>query len=327
MTNKNIEVNIDVVIPVYNGQDFIIRALDSIANQTLPPHKIIVVNDGSTDSTSELVSGYATNSKVPIELINKKNGGLSSARNAGINASNSDFIAFLDADDEWYPHKLEKQIEVFENTTYKNLGLVYCDYDVIDSNSKILFKNYKAPLDPKNMRGNVFPKLLERNQIASSGSGVLIKRYVFNKVGLFDENLKFGEDWDMWLRIAKNYEVDFAPGILVHIRKHPSNMTANPTSIFEREIVFYKKWISEINTSPIPLFWADKITYRILDALGKTNLLKILRQTLSKEEFQKLFKISLGSFYLYIPIFIVRQVVNLFTHSKIIFSLIKNKGK
>lgn len=327
MINKNTEVNIDVVIPVYNGQDFIIRALDSVTDQTLPPHKIIVVNDGSTDSTSELVSEYTTNSKVPIELINKKNGGLSSARNAGINASSADFTGFLDADDEWYPQKLEQQIEIFENTTYKNLGLVYCDYDVIDSNSKILFKNYKAPLDPKNMRGDVFPKLLERNQIASSGSGVLIKRYVFNKVGLFDENLKFGEDWDMWLRIAKNYEVDFAPGILVHIRKHASNMTANPTSIFEREIAFYKRWISKMDTSSIPLFWADKITYRILVAIGKTNLLKILRQTLSKEEFHKLFKISLGSFYLYIPLFIVRQVINLFTHSKIIFSLIKNKGK
>ncbi len=327
MTSKNIETNIDVIIPVYNGQDFIIQALDSVINQTLSPNKIIVVNDGSTDTTAELITGYATNSKVPIELVNKKNGGLSSARNAGVNASNTQFIAFLDADDTWDKYKLEKQLEVFENTTFKNLGLVYCDYDIIDSDNKIIFKNYKAPLDYKNMRGNVFKKLLERNQIASSGSGVLIKREVFEKTGLFDENLKFGEDWDMWLRIAKVYEVDFADKILVHIRKHGSNMTANPTSIFEREIAFYKKWIASLDTMYIPLFWADKITYRILVAMGRANLLKILQQAISKEEFQKLFKISLGSFYLYIPIFVIRQILNLFIHPRIILGLLKNKGR
>ena len=326
MSNPN-QNKIDVVIPVFNGEKFILDALKSVVEQTLSPTRIIVVDDGSTDSTNALVNEYAQTATAEIYIVTKENGGLSSARNAGIEASNADFIAFLDSDDTWHKEKLEKQVAVFENTEFKNLGLVYCDYDVINETGKIIFKNYKSPLNKKTMRGEVFKPLLERNRITSSGSGVLIKRSVFNNVGIFDENLKFGEDWDMWLRIAKNYEVDFTTEILVHIRKHSSNMTSNPTSIFEREIAFYKKWISTLDKDSVPIFWADKITYRIIIAFGKANLLKILKRSLSKEEYKKLFRVSFGSFYLYIPIFLIRQILNLFIYPKIIFGLIQNKGK
>ncbi len=322
--------DINVVIPVYNGARFIVDALDSVVHQTLAPERIIVIDDGSTDNTHELVSKYKETSPVEITLIKKQNGGLSSARNAGIKESTSEFIAFLDADDTWVKEKLEEQIYIYDKTEFKNLALVYCDYDVIDSSGKVKYKNYKAPLDQKRMRGSVFKKLIERNQIASSGSGVLIKREIFDTVGLFDETLPWGEDWDMWLRIAQKFEVDFTPKTLVHIRKNEHNMTANPTKVFEGEVQFYNKWIPLVDKKyPIPLFWADKITFRILLNITKKNFLVLLKNKLSVENYKKLFRKSFGSLYLYIPLFFIRQIFNILFYPKylqIATKFIKNKG-
>jgi glycosyltransferase involved in cell wall biosynthesis len=328
---KELDQNkIDVVIPVYNGAKFILQALESVVNQTLSPRRIIIVDDGSTDNTYELVVKYAENSRVEIKIISKNNGGLSSARNAGIKESDGDFIAFLDADDSWVKNKLEEQISLFEKTKFKNLALIYCDYDVINSNGDILFKNYKAPLDDKRMRGSVFKTLLSRNQIASSGSGVLIKREVFETVGLFDENLKFGEDWDMWLRISERYEIDFVDKVLVHIRKHGQNMTSNPSKIFEKELGFYGKWISHIRgRHPVPALWADKILFRIVTGLPD-NLFKILKDKLPRSEYRDLFARTFGSLLLHIPLFLIRQILNIFFYPKyisIIIGFIKYRGK
>lgn len=322
---------IDVVIPVYNGEKFVLEALESAVNQTLSPSRIIVVDDGSTDNTNKIASKYAETCKIQIKIIKKQNGGLSSARNTGIKECTSEFIAFLDADDIWVKNKLEEQIKIYQTSESTNLALVYCDYAVIDINGLTQYKNYKAPLDGKRMRGMVFKKLLERNQITGSGSGVLIRRQVFEDVGLFDENLRFAEDWDMWLRIADKYEVDFSTEILVHIRKHEQNMTYDPSKTLENELYFYNKWISVIDTHyPIPLFWADKITFRIISGFPKHNFKKILEKKLSSDMRKKLFRKSFGSFYLYIPLFFVRQIFNIIFYPhyfRILVGLIKHRGR
>lgn len=329
--NSNTKNAIDVVIPIYNGEKFILQALESVTNQTLSPNKIIVVDDGSTDGSYSLVSEYAKNSKIEIQIVKKENGGLSSARNAGIKESNAEFIAFLDVDDVWINDKLREQIDIFKKTKFQNLALVYCNYDVIDINGSIKYKNYKAPLDKKRMRGMVFEKLLERNQITGSGSGVLIKREVFATVGLFDENLKYAEDWDMWLRITEKFEVDFVENVLVHIRKHEENMTSDTARTFENEIYFYNKWMSTIEGRyKIPLIWSDKITYRIITNIHKVNLLKILKNKLETKRYVALFRIGFGSFFLYLPVFLIRQIFNLIFYPKyisILFGIIKHKGK
>lgn len=275
MENNTRKNTIDVIIPVYNGSKFIVDAISSVLNQTLSPTKIIVVDDGSTDNTKEILSRYAENSKEQIKIITKQNGGLSSARNAGIQASTADFVAFLDADDTWEVSKLEEQLQVFIKIGYKNLGLVYCDYDLIDTNGNKDTRSYKVPLN-KNLQGAVFKKLLKSNKILSSGSGVLIKRDVFSKVGVFDENLKFGEDWDMWLRISQIYEVEYSDKVLVHIRRHIDSMTSSKRNVFMGELAFYKKWIPIIkgNGYQIPLRWRIKILYRLTQQLPNTDLIK-----------------------------------------------------
>ncbi|MFA7192130.1 MAG: glycosyltransferase [Candidatus Paceibacterota bacterium] len=328
--NQGQNMKIDVIIPVYNGASFIIKALASVEGQTTQPDKVIIINDGSTDNTAEVVNKYKENSKLRILLISKENGGLSSARNRGIKESTSEWLAFLDADDEWLPNKLEEQIKVERGTKLENPALIYCDYSVIDHASKIKYKNYKSPIDRK-MSGIVFTKLLDRNRITASGSGVLIKKEVFSKVGLFDESLKFGEDWDMWLRISEFYNIDYSPKTLVLIRKNVGNMTSDSKKVFTGEIEFYNKWIKILKNKNIevPIFWADKITFRILSRLPRIDFLRILKEKIPTDNYKQIFRYGLGYFPIYIPVFIIRRLFYIIKdpqYIKIIWGFIRHKG-
>ncbi len=118
-----IDKKISVVIPVYNGEKYIAKAIQSVVDQTLPPYEIIIVNDGSTDDSALILVDLAK--KYPIQYYQKKNGGQSAARNYGVQVSHGDLIAFLDQDDIWYPHHLEELVKPFLENSYPELGWVY----------------------------------------------------------------------------------------------------------------------------------------------------------------------------------------------------------
>lgn len=244
---------IDVVIPVYNGEAYVKEALDSVLAQSLQPTKILVIDDGSTDGTRMVVESIAKTSPIVV-YIHKSNGGLSSARNAGIKQSKAPYLAFLDADDTWEPTKLERQWEVFRRSTDSLLGVVYCDYFIIDETGK---RRNDIPTFPLNRQisGNIFMRLLDGNQVISSGSGVLVKRDCFASAGLFDEALSTNEDWDMWLRIARSFHYDFVPDKLVGIRRHLSNMSRQSTTMQLGTINVLNKW-SDILAKERRLFGA-----------------------------------------------------------------------
>ena len=253
------QYKIDVIIPAYNAEKFIIRTLQSVINQTYAPTNIFVVDDGSTDQTTSLVDNFKQTSSIPIQIISKKNKGISSARNVGIRASTSLFVAFLDADDIWLPTKLEKQVEIFIKSDLKKLGLIYCAYDLINENGLPDKNGYVFHIE-QNIRGKIFSKLLHSNKIASSGSGILIKKECFDAVGLFDENLKAFEDWDMWLRIAEKYEIDYSQETLVQIRRHPQNMQKDFQKMHSNELYFYSKWMPKVWYRPQIFFlWEFRI--------------------------------------------------------------------
>jgi glycosyltransferase involved in cell wall biosynthesis len=238
---------IDVVMPVYNGEAFVEAGLESVFAQTALPSRIIVVNDGSTDHTAERVKMLFEKQVALLTecvLLDKKNGGLSSARNAGVLESRSKFVAFLDADDVWLPQKLEFQYGVFQSNTFTNLGAVYCDFDQIDFQGNPLPHHPRMVFDPE-LRGKIFEKLLIANYIASSASGLLCKRECFEKVGMFDEALPSSEDWDMWLRISTRYEFDVVPQKLVKIRRHSASMSRDAIKMYESNLVVLQKRCAE----------------------------------------------------------------------------------
>ena len=219
VTNYHGMLTIDVIIPVHNGACFIDRCLQSVVGQSIAVNKIFVVNDGSTDPTQLILEAWAErDSRVrPIKLPKS---GVNAARNEGLRQSEADFVAFLDVDDVWMPRKLEVQLKVFRDST-DSLGLVYGGQLIInEEGNRIDGVGKHEPV----MRGELYQALLQNgNLITGSASNVMIRRDVFSDVGLFDESLMFGEDWDMWIRIAHRYKVDYVNDVTVKICQRPDS--------------------------------------------------------------------------------------------------------
>ena len=186
--------NISVVIPTYNRRQTIGRSIDSILNQTLFPSEIIVVDDGSTDGTSD----YIQSNFPSIRLLQQSNKGVSSARNMGIRSSNSDWVALLDSDDEWFPKKLEKQVM----TLSQNLDIKFCHTEEIWIRNGVRVNQMKKH---QKYGGHIFNKCLDMCRI--SPSSVLFHRSILDDVGYFDKDQKVCEDYDLWLRITAKYLV------------------------------------------------------------------------------------------------------------------------
>ena len=200
--NKAIE-DISVIIQTYNRCDLLKRAINSVIKQTITPKEIIIVDNGSTDQTYQMVSSLFPE----INYFIEKKRGVSAARNKGILESKSKWIAFLDSDDAWKPTKLEKQMEysVFNQDKYR---IIHTD-ETWYRNKKFLNQLKKH----KKSGGNIFKNSLQLCCI--SPSSVVLKKQIFDDYGLFDENLEVCEDYDMWIRITAKEEVGFLDSPLV----------------------------------------------------------------------------------------------------------------
>ena len=200
--NKAIE-EISVIIPTYNRCDLLKRAINSVIKQTITPKEIIIVDNGSTDQTYQMVSSLFPE----INYFIEKKRGVSAARNKGILESKSKWIAFLDSDDAWKPTKLEKQMEysVFNQDKYR---IIHTDENWY-RNKKFLNQLKKH----KKSGGNIFKNSLQLCCI--SPSSVVLKKKIFDDYGLFDEKLEVCEDYDMWIRITSKEEVGFLDSPLV----------------------------------------------------------------------------------------------------------------
>ena len=200
--NKAIE-EISVIIPTYNRCDLLKRAINSVIKQTITPKEIIIVDNGSTDQTYQMVSSLFPE----INYFIEKKRGVSAARNKGILESKSKWIAFLDSDDAWKPTKLEKQMgySVFNQDKYR---IIHTD-ETWYRNKKFLNQLKKH----KKSGGNIFKNSLQLCCI--SPSSVVLKKQIFDDYGLFDENLEVCEDYDMWIRITSKEEVGFLDSPLV----------------------------------------------------------------------------------------------------------------
>jgi glycosyltransferase involved in cell wall biosynthesis len=192
-------MNVSVIIPTFNRAQVLARALDSILAQNNLDTKItldiIVVDDGSTDNTAEFIK----HAYPQVRYYYQENRGVSAARNLGIENANSEWIALLDSDDEWLPHKLTSQFD-----TLKRSGLKVCHTEEIWVRNGVRVNQMNKH---KKMGGWIFKQCLPL--CAMSPSSIIIHRGVFDELGLFDEGLPACEDYDLWLRIANQFEVDY----------------------------------------------------------------------------------------------------------------------
>ncbi len=191
------EPRVSVVIPAFNAEGHLPRALRSALAQTRPAWEILVVDDGSTDRTAEVAAGFGGTVRV---LRHGRNRGLSAARNTGIRHALGDWVALLDSDDAWYPAKLERQARAF-GADGRGPGFVFCLTRVIRADGASWIDCADAPLPQKDPRG-FLADLLVRNAVSGSGCSPVVRRDVLIETGGFDESLRACEDWDLWLRAA-----------------------------------------------------------------------------------------------------------------------------
>lgn len=239
---------VSVIIPAFNAEKFIVEALESVYRQTYRPIEVIVVDDGSQDLTAAVVGRFqqqvAADGKAEgfvIRCIVQENGGPSRARNTGVKAASGEWIAFLDADDVWLPGKLGKQVSYLKS--HPDVELVFGDMRIFDDKGVIVasaYGRYGYPAcDEEGRFTQGFERLIESNQIFTGT--VLVRKECLESVGLFDESIRHGEDYDMWLRLALTYSFGCIPDVMMNRRKHGDNLSAGEEHFYTSKLYILRK--------------------------------------------------------------------------------------
>lgn len=214
---------VTAIVPAYNADRYISGAIESVLGQTYKNIDLIVIDDGSTDRTGEVVQRYGSR----VRYIRQDNGGPSKARNTGIRAADSELIAFLDADDIWLPEKIQAQVDLLEDNP--DLGLVFCDAEFMDEKGRSygsVWKQrgcYEAMVAESRRLAHPFAAVMMMDCILPSA--VLVRRACLDRAGLFDESLRYTEhggveDKELMLRIALTTDMGCIPRLLMKRLRH-----------------------------------------------------------------------------------------------------------
>ncbi|KAB1158025.1 glycosyltransferase family 2 protein [Flavobacterium luteum] len=215
-----------VIIPLYNKENFIENTLKSVLDQTFTDFELIIVNDGSTDTSEEKVFQFHD---VRIRYFSKENEGVSSARNYGISVAQSDYITFIDADDYWYPDFLK---EMFQNINHYPEEKIFSGAIEIETSKNILPAVYSIDKIDNCQIVNYFNASHKTTVICTSCA--VFKKSIFDKVGNFDINLKSGQDTDMWIRIGLIYPILFTHTTLARYVYDKNSLSKNKEYLNKR---------------------------------------------------------------------------------------------
>ena len=232
---------VSIIIPAYNAEIFIRETLQSVLLQSYKNFEAIVVNDGSTDKTRDIINEFVASDK-RFCLVEKENGGAASARNFGVEKAKGDLIAFLDSDDLWHPEKLLKQVLYLEK--YPQAGFVSCLAVIIDENSRS-----RGLLAGRVLNGNCYKQMLEAGGI-SGGSIVLVRREYLNKADKFQTELEHYEDWGVWLSLARRFRMVTVPEILVGYRRSFSSKSMDYNNLMISGELLLKRAFEADQTLP-----------------------------------------------------------------------------
>lgn len=229
-------IRVSVVIPVYNSAETIIRAVESVLCQDESSIEIIVVDDGSMDGSAELL---AARYPQQVIVIRQENRGAAAARNRGIAAARGEFVAFLDADDEWVPGKLRLQTERMEANP--EAALCFADMSHWEHGREV-HSSYIRERGLGACGGRIFDRLLRECFIFTPT--VVVRRGVFETVGPFDEGLRICEDYDLWLRIAERFELVFVDAPLLKRHRTGANLTGDRLLYAQSSIALFERLLA-----------------------------------------------------------------------------------
>lgn len=202
---------LSIVLTTHNRVDLLPQGVETVLSQGFSNFELLIVDDGSTDSTREVLPQITAKDNRIRVVSHEHSRGLSAARNTGIREACGDALAFLDDDDLWYPDKLKRQVHLL-NKSPDTCGLIYCWFEYFSASTGQVIEVRKPSLS-----GEVFAKTIERQPLGN-GSTFLIPKHVFNSVSGFDETLKRGIDGDFVRRLARQFNVNFVPETLARLR-------------------------------------------------------------------------------------------------------------
>jgi len=235
--NDTATPTVSVVIPTFNRGALLEQAIRSVLAQTYRDLELLIVDDGSTDTTRARVATFQRDDRV--KYLFQRNRGRSAARNAGIRAARGRYVALLDDDDFWSPEKLERQMARLQDDA---VDVVHCDFRVVDGGGQLLATGYERPPS----RGSLYEDLMYGNVITGSLSAALVRSRCFDQVGVFDERLSAYEDQDLFRRMAlANHTFSYVNEVLVFIRWHEANTQSDPASMAKSRMLYLDKLRAE----------------------------------------------------------------------------------
>ncbi len=226
---------VDVIIPAYNAARYLPAALESVAAQSFEDWQIVLVDDGSTDNTAEVIARFIERFGSKLRYIRQDNRGLPAARNTAIRASTSEFLALLDADDAWLPCRLAESVRVLRERPMAGLAYGLITYIDAEGNPGSTFAGNRGLAE-----GRIASRIYMR-KVDLPCPTITFRRRCTEEVGLFDESMRATEDRDLWLRIAQRYEVAFIPRVLAYYRLSANSMSTDAQRMIAAQMRFIRK--------------------------------------------------------------------------------------
>lgn len=227
---------VSVIIRTYNRAHLLKRAISSVLTQSYGDFEAIIVDDGSVDNTESIIKEFNDDR---IIFIKQKHSGAVVAANRGIKIARGQFIAFLDDDDEWLAEKLQTQMEVFKRES-QITGVVYTGRCLIWEGKRF----YGPPYNIIAKKGDVYKELLTRRTFVPLVCAI-VRKECFEKVGIFDESLPAGEDYDLWIRVSKHYLFKYIPRPLVNVYVTPEGLSRNSQNFIQSRKILLRKYKDE----------------------------------------------------------------------------------
>jgi len=253
-----------IVIPLYNKEDSVVETVSAVLEQTYNEYEVLIVDDGSSDQS--LLKLECLNDK-RIRIIKKENGGVSSARNRGIQEARYNYIAFLDADDVWEPDYLEEQARLIHD--FPDAKMWGCAFGYLQNNQKTEI-DHKLPLTYRNYIDNYFG--MSKSSVLFWTSSVVVDKSVFQQIELFDERISMGEDLDMWFRIILQFKVAFYNRILSYYKLDAENKAMQKEIKLQSFLPYYiDKYNDHRKQNPAFRHFFDKFCLKVLYPLYKKN--------------------------------------------------------
>jgi glycosyltransferase involved in cell wall biosynthesis len=223
---------VSVIIPIYNGERYIVSAIESVLAQTYKNFEIVIVNDGSTDNSREKLLAYR---QLPfVQYIEQDNRGVAAARNTAIRQATGELIAFLDQDDLWLPSKLEAQVGFMRD--HPAVPMVHANVACIDAQGQQVDFDWD-----NNLSGDCLGQLFQRNRVAVVT--VVVKKECLGEVGLLDESLSGVDDYELWLRIARRFPIGRLDEIVACYRFHDLNTSRAGGMMAHRELAAIEQFV------------------------------------------------------------------------------------